>query len=54
MPRKKTPKTEQVDQATLEGWEDAEPNVAYQLVDGKLVEVPIPTSTNVATRKNRR
>lgn len=46
----KKKKAEQADYANLADWERREPNVDYQIVNGKLVEVPV----NVARSKKQR
>lgn len=53
MPKAKA-KHEQANLADLEDWEEIEPNVSFDLVDGKLVERPVPRAANVATPKKRR
>jgi hypothetical protein len=44
MSTKKNASAETADFDNLEEWEAREPNVAYQLVDGELVEVPTPAA----------
>jgi hypothetical protein len=50
----KKKKAEQADYSNLDDWEDREPNVSYQIVKGKLVEMPVTRVSNVAPTKKQR